>query len=427
MKKLKKLSFIDLFAGCGGLSLGLLNAGCSGVFAIEKNPDAFRTLKRNLIENFEHNSLRPKFDWPKWLDQKPFELKAFVRKNQDHIKNLRGKINLVVGGPPCQGFSYAGLRKSIDPRNELFKIYTKFVSLVLPDFVLIENVPGFKSVIGGNSLKKSGPVPGRPRQSYAEKLYYRLKKINYVVQQRELKSVNFGVPQLRPRFFTLGVRDDIFKKIGSFNFEKELFELRGSFLKSKNLPLNKPISVYDAISDLETENSELIECTDIESPDGFKEIRYKNPLTPYQRLMHWNMNGLSPNSLRLVNHKPSTIKKYKQIQKTCRPGVNLTTGDRLRLGIKKNSITPLDRSKPCSTITTLPDDLLHYEEPRIHTVRENARIQSFPDWFEFRGNFTTGGKRRKIECPRYTQVGNAVPPLLAEILGLYLINKLNNI
>ena len=70
------------------------------------------------------------------------------------------------------------------------------------------------------------------------------------------------------------------------------------------------------------------------------------------------------------------------------------------------------------TIPTLPDDLLHYSEPRILTVRENARIQSFPDFFEFRGKYTTGGARRKEECPRYTQVGNAVPPLMAEALGV---------
>ena len=76
--------------------------------------------------------------------------------------------------------------------------------------------------------------------------------------------------------------------------------------------------------------------------------------------------------------------------------------------------------EPAPTITTLPDDILHYAEPRILTVRESARIQSFPDWFHFRGKFTTGGKKRRNECPRYTQIGNAVPPLLASAIGMAL-------
>ena len=81
----------------------------------------------------------------------------------------------------------------------------------------------------------------------------------------------------------------------------------------------------------------------------------------------------------------------------------------------------MDPDALSTTITTLPDDCMHYDEPRILSVRENARIQSFPDWFAFTGKYTTGGERRKSECPRYTQVGNAVPPIMAEIIGRFLI------
>src|SRR6185295_18339239 len=88
--------------------------------------------------------------------------------------------------------------------------------------------------------------------------------------------------------------------------------------------------------------------------------------------------------------------------------------------MKKHATVVLDANKPSHTLTTLPDDFLHYSEPRILTVRESARLQAFPDWFEFKGNYTTGGKQRVRECPRYTQVGNAVPPLLAEVIGLVL-------
>jgi DNA (cytosine-5)-methyltransferase 1 len=90
---------------------------------------------------------------------------------------------------------------------------------------------------------------------------------------------------------------------------------------------------------------------------------------------------------------------------------------RKQFGLRKHRIFPMAAHDPAPTITTLPDDILHYSEPRILTVRESARLQSFPDWFAFRGKFTTGGDRRTKECPRYTQVGNAVPPLLARALG----------
>jgi DNA (cytosine-5)-methyltransferase 1 len=97
--------------------------------------------------------------------------------------------------------------------------------------------------------------------------------------------------------------------------------------------------------------------------------------------------------------------------------VQLNSADRTRLGLKKTCVVPLDPSRPSHTLTTLPDDIIHYSEPRILTVREYARIQSVPDWFEFKGQYTTGGDRRVRKVPRYTQAGNAVPPLLAEALG----------
>jgi DNA (cytosine-5)-methyltransferase 1 len=96
-------------------------------------------------------------------------------------------------------------------------------------------------------------------------------------------------------------------------------------------------------------------------------------------------------------------------------------------GLKKHRIYPMSDSDPAPTITTLPDDVLHYSEPRILTVRESARLQSFPDWFQFRGKFTTGGDRRTKECPRYTQVGNAVPPYLARAIGVALGKALDEI
>ena len=120
-----------------------------------------------------------------------------------------------------------------------------------------------------------------------------------------------------------------------------------------------------------------------------------------------------PNSLRLVKHRPTTVERFIKIQKEYRKGVHLSTKERESLGLKKQCVVVLDEKAPSMTITTLPDDYIHYSEPRILTVRENARIQSFPDWYSFKGKYSTGGPRRVRECPRYTQVGNAVPPLLA--------------
>ena len=125
------------------------------------------------------------------------------------------------------------------------------------------------------------------------------------------------------------------------------------------------------------------------------------------------MNGEAPNSLRLVNHRPPTIARFKIIQQQYRRGIHLSEAERTELGIKKHTVMVLDDESPSFTITTLPDDNIHYSEPRILTVRENARLQSFPDWFAFKGKYTTGGKVRVHQVPRYTQVGNAVPPVIA--------------
>jgi DNA (cytosine-5)-methyltransferase 1 len=121
--------------------------------------------------------------------------------------------------------------------------------------------------------------------------------------------------------------------------------------------------------------------------------------------------------MRLADHAPSTIKRFQWIQDNCRSGVVLRNSEIKKFKTKKQVQVVLEASKPSHTLTTLPDDLLHYSEPRILTVREFARLQSFPDWFQFRGKYTTGGDRRTRECPRYTQVGNAVAPLVAQALG----------
>jgi DNA (cytosine-5)-methyltransferase 1 len=130
-------------------------------------------------------------------------------------------------------------------------------------------------------------------------------------------------------------------------------------------------------------------------------------------------------SMRLARHRPEISSRFHRILLECRRGVRMDNKSREEFGTRKLRVCPMSESAPAPTITTLPDDILHYSEPRILTVRESARLQSFPDWFAFKGKFTTGGDRRTQECPRYTQVGNAVPPLLAKAIGTAISQLLN--
>lgn len=151
--------FIDAFAGCGGLSLGLLRAGWRGLFAIEKDAFAFATLKKNLIDpNGRH-----RFEWPQWLTQKPWTIESLMDEHGAKLDALRGKIDLLAGGPPCQGFSSAGRRKPADPRNQLVNRYLEFVERVQPRMVLIENVRGitYDFVAGAD---------GEERRNFAEEI-----------------------------------------------------------------------------------------------------------------------------------------------------------------------------------------------------------------------------------------------------------------
>lgn len=400
-------TYIDLFSGCGGLSLGLGCAGWRGIFAIEKDPMAFLTFRNNMIDDkgqYAH------FDWPDWLPVEAMSIESILHNFSTQLESLKGNIDLIAGAPPCQGFSLAGMRNPKDPRNKMSQEYIKMVSIIMPKYVLLENVRGFNTVFK-NSTGISSKTP------YSEIIQNSIEKLGYNVFKDYVNSEDFGVPQKRTRFIMIGVRKDI--SIQETNPIMELKELRTSFLKKKGLPL-KAISVKESISDLEInrENARLI----VHSGSGknkFNKLDYKPPtrLTKYQKLMRSNMSDTAPNSLRLARHNDNTIQKFELIHSLCRPGHTLNNTERKLIGTKKQATCVLNENEPSKTLTTLPDDLIHYSEPRILTVRESARIQSFPDNFRFFGKYTTGGSRRKEECPRYTQVGNAVPPLLGEAIG----------
>lgn len=391
-------NYIDLFAGCGGLSLGLHNAGWKGFFAIEKNKDAFKTLEFNLIEKKHH------FDWPTWLPQKEHEINEVLSKYKDQLISLQGKIDLVAGGPPCQGFSMAGRRREDDSRNQLVKSYIKFIKLVKPKLILFENVKGFTLEFRKNKEK------GKEYASFVES---ELTKAGYFVKGKLVNFGEYGVPQKRTRFILVGIRKDIFNASESktLEFFTSLENNKFDFLTEKNLSVETTLK--DAISDL------LMENGIIQSPDtpSFEAGKYGEVESEYQKLMRLNNNDEIPDSHRFAKHRVETIEKFSEFLQCERKNIDVGKATRERHNIKKHTIIPLDGEAKSPTITTLPDDYIHYLEPRILTVREYARIQSFPDWYKFQGKYTTGGKRRTSEVPRYSQIGNAIPPLFGEQSG----------
>lgn len=479
---IERPTFIDLFAGCGGLSLGLMQAGWKGLFAVEKNREAFCTLKENLVAGYvdEHNPLKKKgvlFDWPKEYLGEPSEhlIEDFLepdtspldyRKAKTYLEIIgrNGAVDLLAGGPPCQGFSSAGKRNENDQRNQLYKKYISFVQLVAPKFLLIENVKGI-SLAFEKSNKDSKEINNRP---YSKIIEEELRNIGYETRWFPVDSYKYGVPQLRPRYILLGVKinrtvsisgypiDVAIKIIDRFEEMLESYGERRSYFEDvlgiKDVDIEKGVTVFEAIGDLSNgsdgpEDYRPKDCDFtgdevLKSPyRGYFQLRYDpkfKGVTDYQKLMRKELGCKEANSRRMARHGKETSRKFALMQEmnldgSIEAGRNLSDSDKQKLkqrllesglssgGLKKHAVVILSPKKPSHTLTTLPDDLLHYSEPRILTARECARLQSFPDWFDFKGKYTTGGHRRKEECPRYTQIGNAVPPLLSQFIGRILI------
>ncbi|MCD4793599.1 MAG: DNA cytosine methyltransferase [Bacteroidales bacterium] len=401
----KKLKYIDLFAGCGGLSLGLHNTGAwQGIFAIEKSPDAFATLEYNLIKKMNH------FEWPDWLSQKNHDINEILQIHKNHLKNLRGSVDLVAGGPPCQGFSTAGRRIENDDRNSLIKSYIQFIRLVQPKIIFFENVKGFTQEFNQNKSKGI---------KYSEYVLKELKKSNddykgYNVSSNLIDFSKYGIPQKRTRFILVGIRKDISIKEDVNFFLKNIELNKKKFLINKGIEINT--SLEDAISDLLRKNNE------INSPDSknFKAGKYGEIQSAYQKLMRQGVASKIPDSHRFPNHKKETIKLFNTLIQNTKKGKHITKNEKELFNVKRRSIAVLHPKNPTPTITTHPDDYIHYCESRVLTVRECARIQTFPDNYKIKGRYTTGGKRRKIEVPRYSQIGNAIPPLFGELAGITL-------
>lgn len=395
------LQSIDLFAGCGGLSTGLHLAGWQGLFAVERNPAAFSTLKANLIDARAH------FAWPNWLPIGAWDIQTLLAEHAARLAKLKGRVDLVVGRPPCQGFSTAGRRIEGDGRNQLVHSYLDFVRIVKPRAILFENVRGFTMKF------KASAEAGL---DYSRMVTDELRKLGYPDARGQLIDMSdYGVPQRRQRFIVIATRDGV-----ANNVFHALPGICADYLESHGIPRRN--GVRSALSDLQQRHGTR-PCLDSR---GFSSGITSCANTALQRHLRLNPSPHTPDSHRFVNHTEEVEEVFQRLLANAPRNRCIMGTAREPFGLKKRSVTVLDGLKPAPTITTIPDDFVHYSEPRVMTVRECARLQTFPDWFEFKGPYTTGGKLRVQQTPRYTQVGNAVPPLFATIAGLSLQKALGH-
>lgn len=345
---MKKPKAIDLFSGCGGLSLGMERAGFEVVYANELNEDAAKTYRNNFssthVEVCDIREINPK------------DVQRRIKKNS---------VDLIGAGPPCQGFSTLVKRNGRDPRNGLFRNLIRFIEVFSPKMFVMENVTGLLSMSSGRTIKK---------------IQEEFEDAEYHVEIKKLLASDFGVPQDRTRVFIIGSKKEIPRD--------ELFPMKNGHAR---------VSVKKAISDLAF----------LDAGETSTEYRRK-PRSDYQYAMR---NG----STILANHEAA--RHSERIQRRFMMIPQGMVAKKVRgYDSGKRDCYKFDPSEPSKTLTTLPEDFIHYEKNRIPTVREIARLQSFPDDFVFHGPRTTGGLQRKNTCPQYTQVGNAVPPLLSEAL-----------
>lgn len=342
-----KPKVIDLFAGVGGMSLGFENSGFDVVLANEYDP--------SIANAYQLNHKKTKMicgDITK-LD--------FDEVFSDYI----GKVDVVIGGPPCQGFSQKGQRKTInDERNFLFKYYVKVVGLVKPKYFVMENVPNLLTAEHGFFRKE------------IEELF---NKMGYQLKTGVLNASDYGVPQNRHRAVIIGKR--------------------GSEAPNLPTPKNTKVTIWDAISDLAFLNS----------GEGTETQSYlMEPQSSYQRKLRSNNSTLYNHVA--TKHSELALERLAMIPPNS--GKEVLPPEHLTKSIYSGTWTRMRKDEISVTITTRFDTpssgkFTHPYLNRAITVREAARIQSFPDNFVFVGN---KGSQMK-------QVGNAVPPFLAAAIA----------
>lgn len=361
------MRIVDLFSGAGGLTFGFYyklideqfieNENCNIVFANEWDKAAAEAFGKNF----------PKI---KMINK---DIKKLTKKEiLDNISNH--EVDLIIGGPPCQSYSTIGRRK-YDDKAKMYKQYYRMLSIIKPKMFLFENVKGMLSMKNPNGGKVIDDIKAK------------FKSINYEIDFRVLDAADYGVPQHRERVFIIGWRKDLNINWSFDNIEKS----------------TKQISIRQAIDDLPS----------VSAGNNVKSYEGRKPTNDYQKLMRSKNGKISCHFSPIYGDKIQTVinnviqgegKNY--INKLVDEG-KIPEEYRLTSGYN-NTYGRLIESEPSTTITnnmSTPSGLrcIHYKENRALTPREGARIQSFPDWFEFVGT------KKDIT----TQIGNAVPPLLA--------------
>ena len=350
----KKYNVIDLFCGCGGFSLGFEQAGFLIKSGIDLWSDATNTYQKN-------------FPSAKVFNCDITEISGKKITEQSGI--LPDEVDVIIGGPPCQGFSVSGKRLIDDPRNILYKSFVGIVSELKPKIFVMENVPGLVRLFNGK---------------IKENIESDFSALGYNVCMQLLSAEQYGVPQQRKRVFFVGLSKSVFGKT-LFTFPKP----------THGEGLIVPITTKEAISDLDfiPDDKDLGDIYEYEKPAE----------NLYQEQMRKKAGNLLNHSAVLHTERTKSIiamvpdgGNYKNLPKELRETrkVNIAW-------------TRMNSNKPCFTIDTGHNHHFHYKENRVPTVRESARIQSFPDNFKF-----TGIKTRQLK-----QVGNAVPPLLAQAIA----------
>ena len=342
------MTVLDLFSGCGGLSVGFEQAGFKVIAGVDYDEPALNTFKHN-----HRGSHAIHLDLSK--DNAMEQIRARI--------GYETQIDFIAGGPPCQGFSLTGPRKLKDKRNKLYMSMLSAVKEFSPSAFLIENVRGMAGLYQGKVLKD---------------IATQFEKVGYTVEHKILNAADFGVPQVRHRLFIVGVKKE---------FERFIFP-------EPTHGKQNWVTCEKAISDLPTLENDL----------GSNESNYQlEPVSDYQRKIRGSCSVLYNHlGTRHTEHVKSVIAQVPEggNHKDLPPGV----GDSRKFN---EAWTRYHSQRPSRTIDTGHRNHFHYRWNRVPTVRENARLQSFKDEFEFLGTKTQQNR----------QVGNAVPPLLAQALG----------
>lgn len=411
----KNHCYVDLFAGCGGLSLGLELSGFHPVFVNELNRQALNSYLIN------RETIEPRLQDPNFHCQ---DVKELVNKDRIHklkadlkagfgIDADKGELALLVGGPPCQGFSGIGHRRSYSvakeqlPSNHLFQDMAWIVNELRPKIFLFENVKGLLTA-KWNSDGVNGEIWDDVRETFASIKGYR---INHAL----VHAKGYGIAQNRPRVLLVGVRDDI----DTSAWTELNSGVANGFLPT---PHHNAPDLVDLLGDLIDPTFANCGATTHYPQTAANEI---------QRWFRTRRDGTVAKKGDLVTEHDYS----KHSEKVRAKFIHMLENNGeipLHFQTKKFAQRLLPKrwgeSGPSITATSLPDDYVHFSQPRILTVREWARLQGFPDWYQFAGSRTTGGIRRAgnpregvfdRELPKYTQIGNAVPVGLAEAVGLH--------